>query len=438
MPSIVAQIRERLRCRPLGSQPRHKTQIVAAAAAMSLFGMVAAFGTVQDTLPVETETLTETLLLAPTSLAESGATLYWYEDRYARGDTFASMLARLHIESDDVARMLRSKVALDALRQLRPGVTVQAEVTDTGELQSLRFVSNHDKLVGFDRSGEEFTLIDANIKLERQVLARSANVANSLFAAADAAGVPDSVATQLGGVFGAAIDFHRDFKHGDRFTIVYELFTHNGRVIRPGRLLAAEVVHQNRVHRAVWFESEGTHGYYAPDGKSLKQTFLRSPLEISRITSGFEMRFDPMVKQWKVHKGIDYAAPIGTHVHATGDGLIEYIGQQNGYGNVVILKHKGDYSTVYAHLHEFADGLKKGARVAQGDILGGVGQTGWATGPHLHYEFRVKDEYVDPLDVALPTATPLAVREQAMFKAQANPLITRLDLLKSTTVATIE
>ena len=439
MPSIVAQIRERLRCRPFDmALYGNKIRIIGSAATISLFGMVAAFGTVQDTLPLKIETRIDPLLLNPASLTEPGTALYWYEDRYSRGDTFASMLSRLRVESDDVARMLRDKVATDVLRQLRPGTLVQAEVSDNGLLESVRFVSDKDQLLGFDRSGDEFVPIDPTLQLERQVMVRAAYVDQSLFAAADAAGIPDSIATRLSEVFGAAIDFNRGLKPGDRFTVVYEQYTHNGRVIRPGRLLAAEVVHEKQVHRAVWFEAGDVHGYYTPEGKSLRQAFLPSPLEVSRITSGFEMRFDPFARQWKAHKGIDFAAPVGTNVRATSDGVIDFVGQQSGYGNVVIVKHQGDYSTLYAHLHNFAYGLSKGVRVAQGDSVGTVGQTGWATGPHLHYEFRVHDNYVDPLDAALPTAAPLGPREQLAFKAQISPLTAQLDLLRNTTVATVE
>ncbi|MEO7402433.1 MAG: M23 family metallopeptidase, partial [Burkholderiales bacterium] len=180
------------------------------------------------------------------------------------------------------------------------------------------------------------------------------------------------------------------------------------------------------------------HGYYMPNGRSLKSAFLRAPIEVSRITSGFEMRYDPRSQQWHAHKGIDYAAPIGTVVRATGDATVGFVGVQAGYGNVVILKHRGDYTTLYAHLHEFAQGLVEGSRVAQGQTLGTVGQTGWATGPHLHYEFRIKDEHVDPLNAALPAATPLEAGQVGLFRAQAAPLVAQLDLLKNTTLASAE
>jgi murein DD-endopeptidase MepM/ murein hydrolase activator NlpD len=420
-----------------------KQKFVVAGALTSLFGVVTAFGTVQDKQPLVTATVVREVKLDLHSVSETAPevqAVYWHEDRFGKGDTFASLLQRLRVNAEDVGSLLRSRVAQQTFQNLRPGTSVQAEVNEDGALQSLRFVSGKDRdtLQGFDRVGDKFQQIDTTIELTREIVARSAQVGRSLFAAADRAGVPDSVATQLSEVFGAEIDFHRDFGRGERFSVVYEMFFHNGRLIRPGRLLAAEITRGRRVHRAVWFESGDTHGYYSPDGRSLKQQFLRAPMEVSRITSGFEMRILPGSKVWQEHKGIDYAAPVGTPVRATGDGMVEFMGQQNGYGNVIVLKHKGDYSTLYAHMHEFADGLSKGSRVAQGDLIGAVGQTGWATGPHLHYEFRVKDEYIDPLNIALPSATPLGPAERKTFRSQSAPLVARLDLVRNTTVAMAE
>ncbi len=436
---ILAEVAQVLQTMHLTS----KQKLLIAGTAASLFAMVTAFGTVQDRQPIVIATVVNEVKLNVQSLAvetPASSSIYWYEDRFGKGDTFAALFARLRVNGDDITGILRDRAAQALLRTLKPGTTVQAEVDDRGSLQTLRFVAGRDRdvLHGLDRTAEGFKPIDKPIVLTREIVARAALVGSSLFAAADRAGVPDSVATQLSEVFGAEIDFHRDFGRGERFSVVYEMFYHNGRVVRPGRLLAAEVTRGRRVHRAVWFESGDVHGYYTPDGRSLKQQFLRAPLEVSRITSGFEMRIMPGSKRWQEHKGIDYAAPIGTAVRATGDGTVDFIGQQSGYGNVVVLKHKGEYSTLYAHLHEFSEGLIKGSRVAQGDQIGTVGQTGWATGPHLHYEFRIRDEYVDPLNVALPNATPLGPKERRTFLSQASPLVARLDLVRNTTVAMAE
>jgi len=190
----------------------------------------------------------------------------------------------------------------------------------------------------------------------------------------------------------------------------------------------------------VWFgEESDTGSYYAPDGKSLRKAFLRSPLEFSRVTSGFSSaRFHPLLKTWRAHKGVDYGAPTGTRVRATGDGVVELAGQQNGYGTVVILRHKGQISTVYAHLSKLGAGMRNGVRVSQGDIIGYVGQTGWATGPHLHYEFRIAGVARNPLAVSLPAAVPVASSELPAFRRYAAPLVAQLDLLATSTVALLE
>jgi murein DD-endopeptidase MepM/ murein hydrolase activator NlpD len=202
--------------------------------------------------------------------------------------------------------------------------------------------------------------------------------------------------------------------------------------VRAGRLLAAEFVNQGRPLRAVRF---GT-SYYAPDGHNLRKAFLRAPLEFSRVSSGFGMRLHPIQSIWKKHKGIDYAAPTGTRVRAVGDGVVEFAGVKGGYGNVVILRHNGQYSTLYAHLSRIA--VRRGARVAQNDTIGFVGQTGWATGPHLHYEFRVAGEARNPLASALPAALPLPAAQLAAFRAEAEPLIARLDLAANANLALLD
>ncbi len=220
---------------------------------------------------------------------------------------------------------------------------------------------------------------------------------------------------------------------------MYEVFHHNGRPLQAGRVLAAEFVNDRKSYRAVWFADEtGKGGYYAADGKNLRKAFLRSPLEFSRITSGFKMRFHPILQEWRAHQGVDYGAPPGTRVKATADGTVELAGSQNGYGNVVVLRHGGGVTTLYGHLRGFASGIKRGARVAQGDVIGYVGATGWATGPHLHYEFRVNNQHRNPLTIAMPAAEPVAPQRMAAFRAAADPLAAQLELLAGANVAALD
>jgi murein DD-endopeptidase MepM/ murein hydrolase activator NlpD len=275
--------------------------------------------------------------------------------------------------------------------------------------------------------------------LQTRLAMKSGTIRSSLFAATDAAAIPDSIAMQLADIFGGDIDFHRGLRKGDRFSVVYEQQTLNGRAVRVGRVLAADFRNQGRAYRAVWYSGpDGKGGYYAADGKNLRKAFLRSPLEYSRITSGFGMRLHPFLQTWRAHKGVDYAAPAGTRVRSVGDGVIDFVGSQNGYGNVIIVRHPGNITTLYAHLLGFARGLRKGVNVAQGDIIGAVGQSGWATGPHLHYEFRTAGQARNPLAVVLPTALPIAANEMGAFKSQADPLAARLDLIGQGDLASLE
>jgi murein DD-endopeptidase MepM/ murein hydrolase activator NlpD len=321
------------------------------------------------------------------------------------------------------------------LLKLKPGVAVQAQVTRFGDLHALQFVTAADTLGTVEFVDGHFATSERPLSLRREVVSRAATIRSSVFAATDEAGIPELIALQLPEVFGSDFDFNTDLRRGDRVTAVYEMLYQGGRLVRPGRLLAAEVLHDREVHRAVWFETGDLHGYFAPDGHNLRRTFLRSPLELSRVTSGFEMRLDPFSHQWQTHRGIDFAAPMGTHVRSTGDGKVEFIGQQNGYGNVVILRHSSIYSTVYAHLNGFARGLKVGDRISQAQVIGYVGQTGWATGPHLHYEFRVHGAFVNPFTVAMPKPMRLDARQISQLSAQSSGLIERLDLLKEIAVA---
>jgi len=354
---------------------------------------------------------------------------YFREELFQRGDTLPAFIERLGIEAQHSARLAKLRV----LQQLRPGTHVSAEVSADGEPLVLSFLSGRDTLVKIvAEANGYFRVTDDRAQLYTRIAMKSGVVQSSLFAAADEAGIPDSIAMQLGDVFGGDIDFHRDLRKGDQFAVVYELHYLGGRPVRAGRLLAAEFTNNRKTFRAVHF---GT-GYYTPEGKNLRKAFLRSPLEFSRVSSGFGMRRHPIARAWMKHQGIDYAAPTGTRVRAVGDGVVENAGMKGGYGNVVIIRHHGQYATVYAHLSRVS--VRRGARVAQNDTIGAVGQTGWATGPHLHYEFRVAGEARNPFSIAMPAALPVAQQDLPAFRNHAAPLITRLDLITNSTLAQLE
>jgi len=400
-------------------------------AALAASGAVAAFATIStepEALPTQVPVVEVLPIEKPQLLGSPAA--YIREEQFNRGDTLSSLLVRLGIGQEQIARLVRLK----ALHQLRPGVQVGAEVSADGAPLWIVFLAERDKLVRVLPEADGFRVAEERAAYETRIVMKSAVVRSSLFAASDAAGIPDSIAIQLADVFGGDVDFYRDLRKEDRFTVVYEMHTLLGRPVRAGRLLSAEFVNQGKSFRAVHF---GT-GYYTPDGRNLRKAFLRSPLEFSRVSSGFGMRMHPIAQSWRQHTGIDYAAATGTRVRAVGDAVVEFAGVKGGYGKVVILRHNGQYATLYAHLSRFPPGMRTGARVAQGDTIGFVGQTGWATGPHLHYEFRIAGQPRNPLSVALPAAVPIAPQQLDAFRAHAEPLVARLDLLANGGVALLD
>ena len=400
-----------------------------AIAVLAASGVVAAFATMAPgpASMAPDAPLIEALSVRTDALIPAPLT-YRREERFQRGDTLAGFLQRLGIAEADIERLKRVR----GLQQLKPGMMVASEVGADGTPQYLSFLSGRDTLLRIGGPAEGYRATEERAQLEARTVMKSSVIRSSLFAASDAAGIPDSIAMQLADVFGGDIDFHRDLRKGDRFAVVYELYHFTGRPVRAGRVLAAEFTSQGKTLRAVHFNG----GYYAADGKNLRKAFLRSPLEFSRVSSGFGTRRHPIHRDWRAHKGIDYAAPIGTRVRSVGNGFVDFAGPKDGYGNVVIVRHHGQYATVYAHLSRIA--VKRGARVEQNDTVGFVGQTGWATGPHLHYEFRIAGQARNPFSIAMPAAAPVAPHDLPAFLAHAAPLATQLDLLANGNLAQLE
>lgn len=408
--------------------------------AIPLLGMVAAFGIAPDT-STETVVLHRVVEDIPSTLATAteGATdeQFWREERIQRGDTIGSLLARLQVEDPDATAYLRNARHLQSLYQLVPGRTVRAVTTRDGELVTLRYRHGDGTELVVQKHGDDFFAHEQQLPTEARLLMSAGEIQTSLFAATDAAGLSDSVAVQLADIFSGEVDFHRDLQPGDHFSVVYEAFYSNGEFVRTGRIMAAEFTSGERVFRAVYFQNaQGGGGYYTPDGKNMRRTFLRSPLEFSRITSGFSSaRFHPVLNTWRAHKGVDYGAPIGTRVKSTSDGYIQFAGRQGGYGNVIIVRHNNGYSTAYGHLSGFAKGIHTGQRVNQGDVIGYVGMSGLATGPHLHYEFRVNGVHQNPLKLAVPQGTPITAQAKATFTVVVGPLLDQLNLIRGMNIA---
>ncbi|WP_420374215.1 peptidoglycan DD-metalloendopeptidase family protein [Pollutimonas sp. H1-120] len=350
------------------------------------------------------------------------------ETQIRRGDTLAAILQRLRVQERGLQPFLVQNKDARSIYKLYPGRSVQAALDKDGNLVWLRY--NHTP--GANENGKYvsrwleitpdgkggFAAAEQSQAARQQIRIAESEISSSLFAATDAADIPDAVTMQIADILGSKIDFIRDLRRGDRFRIVYESYSHDGREIGVGRVLALEFINNAKAYEAVWFAPDtGSSGsYYDFDGRSLKGAFLRTALKFSRISSTFGMRKHPVHGGWRGHKGVDYAAPTGTPIHATADGIVEFKGKQNGYGNTIILKHHGSYSTLYAHQSRFAAGLKKGDSVSQGQLIGYVGSTGWATGPHLHYEFRVNKKPIDPLSVDLPVARVLDKSQRKAFE----------------------
>lgn len=416
---------------------------------LPLLGVAAAFGIAPQTLPLNVATLEITEDVTMPSVAELQLTTtldapspFLHVDQVRRDDTLSTVLDRMNILNPAAVTFLRTSREAEALAtQLRPGRTLISRTTESGELLELQFQIDINRTLIVNKSADGYYAAqETPLALENRVLVKSAEIQSSLFAATDDAGIPDLIAVQIANIFSSDIDFNMDLRRGDRFTVVYEASFSNGELIKTGRVLSTEFTNHGKAHNAVLYKAiDGKYGYYSPEGKSLQKAFLRSPLEFSRVSSGFSLaRFHPVLNKWRAHKGVDYAAPIGTRIRAVSDATVVFIGDQGGYGNVVILQHANGISTVYGHLSRFATGLRRGKKVIQGEEVGFVGMSGLATGPHLHYEFRIKGEHRDPLTVAFPTATPLPTDQLATFRNQTQPLLEKLALLRGSNLALLE
>jgi murein DD-endopeptidase MepM/ murein hydrolase activator NlpD len=349
-------------------------------------------------------------------------------------DTADTLLKRMGVDDPAAAAFIRTDAAARQVLLGRSGRSVTAETNDNHGLLKLSARWNSEDDNSFKRLVIESTQRGFVSRVESAPLTASSQLASgtiqtSLFAATDEARIPDAVAIQVAEIFSGDIDFHRALRKGDRFSVVYETLEGDGEPLRTGRVLSAEFVNNGKTFQAMWFQTPltgkttvaaaGKGGYYTLDGQSLRRAYLASPMEFSRLTSGFKMRFHPILKTMRAHLGVDYGAPTGTPVRSVGDGVVEYAGTQGGYGNVVFVNHGKQHTTVYAHLSRID--VRKGQSVSQSQNLGAVGATGWATGPHLHFEFRVNGEHRDPLTLAQQSeAVPVAASAKPVFTKMAS------------------
>ena len=424
------------------SVQKHPKRITAAVATLLLTGgggafAVASFAPDPADLPVRTVTQAVQSLAANeplSSLVDIPQYALYRSDVTRSADTAESILQRLGVADPAASAFLRSDANVRQNLLGRTGRSMSAETTDDHRLTRLTARWAPDDSGSFKRLVVERQQ-DGSFasRIETAPLTVGSRLAggvirSSLFAATDAANIPDAVAVQLAEVFSGDIDFRRALRKEDRFSVVYETLEADGEPLRSGRVLSAEFHNGDKTHSAVWFQEPGaTKGsYYTLDGESMRRAYLSSPVEFSRVSSGFAMRFHPIHKTWRAHLGTDFAAPTGTSVRTVGDGVVDFAGVQNGYGNVVYIKHRNQHVTVYAHLSRID--VRKGESVEQGQKIGAVGSTGWATGPHLHFEFRVAGEHKDPMVIARQSeaAQPVSAAARPAFDRLAGNMRVQL------------
>ncbi|MCH9697708.1 MAG: peptidoglycan DD-metalloendopeptidase family protein [Gammaproteobacteria bacterium] len=353
----------------------------------------------------------------------------WVTHKISRGQSLLSILSSYGLPKSESDLLIKSREIAKSLRNIQPGRTLRILLSDNKELLELEYKRSTTDTIKISKTDTGFVsdLVSAEVTRE-QAFAYGA-IKNSFFSDAKSAGLPDTLIMRLADIFAWDIDFALHIHPGDKFSVLFEELSINGKSIGPGDILAAEFINHGKVYRAVRFKDKNGHvNYYSPKGNGLRQAFLRTPVKFTRISSRFSLgRKHPVLNRIRAHKGVDYAAPRGTPVHATGSGKIVYRGRKGGYGKVVILKHGSSYSSLYAHLSNYRRGQRIGSKVRQGDIIGYVGSTGLATGPHLHYEFRVAGVHKNPLTVRLPKSNSIPQQEMPVFKNQTGPLLAELE-----------
>jgi len=427
--------------RMTGAERRFSLRTLVALSSLPLFGVVAAFGLAPDTstLDITPETITEAIAL-PTLASASNAATFGRESVMQSGDTLASALSRLKIDDLEIQRLLATGAVRQLASSIHAGKHIQATTTQDGQLLTIQFERGDAPALVVRRQGETYVTEVSSELVETRVVMRSGRILSSLYGATDSAGIPDKIADQMAETLSTSLDFRNDLRRGDTFSVIYTVNYRNGEPIATGKLLAAEFVNAGKPHRAVLFRDPfGREDYYTPEGESLKKGFLRSPLEFSRVTSGFSSsRLHPLLGFYRAHTGVDFGAPTGTRVKATGDATVAFAGLKGGYGNLVILRHQNGYETYYAHLSAFAPGIRPGRSISQGEVIAYVGTTGASTGPHLHYEVRIAGTPYNPLSVKLPGSAPLDVAQRARFLQQTSSWSEKLALLRGTNLAALD
>jgi len=360
-------------------------------------------------------------------VAEPAAAASTIDVIIGRNDTLDGIFRRSGLDMADLAALRQLPDIRQRLDFLKPGDAIKLTHVN-GQIEELTRKVSQTQTLDVVRQDGGFVVKMIEDPVDVRVRTASATIDSSLFQAAGAADISDAVAMRLANVFAWDIDFVLDIRAGDRFTAVYQQIFQNGKYVRDGEVLAAEFVNHGKVYRAVRFVSDsGNAAYYTPNGLAMRKAFLRAPLEFTRVSSAFNPhRLHPILNTIRGHMGTDYAAPVGTPVHAAGDGHVSFAGWRGGFGNALILAHGSNVSTLYGHMSRFARNMRVGTRVQQGDVIGYVGMTGLATGPHLHYEYLMNGVHKNPQTVQLPGAEPLRAEALQKFRSLAAPLIAGL------------
>lgn len=376
--------------------------------------------------------IVESVLLPEINKQENPNDTFSHIAQVKSGDTLGSLLQRMYIQDASAVKQLMLNPDASVINtQLVPGHSLEVKTNLSGKLLHLEYVIDAENILVAEQSGEGYEVTTQQLLLQNHQILKSANIEGSLFGAADKADIPDQIVLQIIEIFSGEIDFREDLRSGDQINVIYEGFYNAGEMMKTGKVLAVEFINNGKKYQAVHFgDAEGKFAYYTPQGQNLHKSFLRSPLEFTRISSGFTTkRFHPILHQLRAHKGVDFAAAVGTRIKASGDGIVDFVGKKGGYGNVIVLKHQNGISTVYGHISSFAEGIRKGTQVEQGEIIGFVGMSGLATGPHLHYEFLVGKEHRDPMTVNLPTSIPIDAKYKNAFDTASANLMAQFAIL---------
>jgi len=356
-----------------------------------------------------------------------------------KGDSLSVIFDRLGLPQSQLHHIINAGENARRLEDLRPGHTLEFEIAKNSAIEKIVYRFGHETAleVALGKDGKRYGVQMIAEDLDHHVTLAMGTITQSLFLDGQRAGLSDKIIMQLVGIFAWDVDFALNVRSGDQFSVIYEQIYKKGEKIRDGNILAAEFVNQGKVFRAVRYKNDqGKAEYYTPDGHNMRKAFLRTPVEFTRISSRFQLRrWHPVLHRFRAHRGVDYAAPRGTPVKVTANGRVTFVGRKGQLGKAILVQHIGKYTTVYGHLNKYARGIKSGISVRQGQIIGYVGSTGLATGPHLHYEFRINGVHKDPLKVKLPQAQSIAARYRPDFQRKTQKLLAQLNVLSRTKLA---